>query len=371
MLYCSAILVSILLFVSQSFAIQLHDVSILLPLPQNNELPLLLTPQSQKDSGPLLPRYIFDKFPHLIPEHNKNTIYNELLHVIGVRIDPCFVEGFSPNRCKRQLRLVWQPIVFTATGSTTRDAAVHTFHEFNEEEWVSLLSQWPSTPNTNQALYIHPQIQAEGFHGQTWGNLKSVILNFCSEKNLVRATAMNVMNGEQVWAFAAFDIRDNQTHQVNIPRINRTVQGIIMRHDNTSEFTGSFRPAPPQEPVLDALIQDSIGLRQGNNEAEIKYLMKRIYEYENPVFNNPGTLDCVSCHTAQNVRLWSKNHFKNWNWGQDFTAEKFASKWNIENLTAQAPETNNFRAFGYFTNKPAISQRVINETTMVLDALTQ
>lgn len=345
-------------------ALSMNDISVLLPLPNQQENKQMISTADEGSKGSLLPRSVYNRLPNLLPDTRPDTVYKELLKVVAVRIDPCFTEGVGPQACRRQIRMIWQPIISDGVETFTRDAAAHSFYEFtNDAEWNALMKEWTANSNVEEALplQVHPTMVSEGYSGKFWTTFKAIILKYCGSQNLIRATAMNVMNGEQVWIFAGVHV-DAQlaTTPITIPRINRTSQGVIMGINNTDEFTGSIRPAAMEDPELEALVQDSISMRK--NEAEIKKLMGRIYEYENPKLNNPGTLDCVSCHVSQSARVWGQGHFKGWDWLNEFKTQAYKSDLNIDNKSTTPFKSNHFRAFGYFYDQAMISQRVINET---------
>lgn len=343
-------------------AFTMNDLTILLPLPRQSEVAEMLSPASSGDKGILLPKEAYSRLPRLLDDEKVTDIYNLMLKVIAVRLDPCFVEGRGPVACKRQIRMVWQPLYEYDGEIVARDAAIHTFYEFSELQWRAVIAAWATleTAEAAQPLQIHTIVQAQGYQGTYWQNLKKILLTFCGQKNLTRATAMNVMNGEQVWAFAGIDIAANQMTAIQIPRIGRTVQGVIMGTANTDEFTGSLRPGPTEDPVLETLLQDSMAMKQ--NEREVKELLHRVMAMQNPKMNNPGTLDCVSCHVAQSVQEWARKNFAKWDWQNDFLIETYTSRLDLSNASERPYKTNHFRALGYFHNRAMISDRVINET---------
>ena len=63
---------------------------------------------------------------------------------------------------------------------------------------------------------------------------------------------------------------------------------------------------------------------------------------------------------------WGVINFPDLNWGMEFKDVQFKSDFNLSNPTAEI-RPNQFRVFGYFEKKPAISQRVINETAVVAE----
>lgn len=358
---------------SQVFAVSANDISVLVPLPNEVNFAQMLSPQDQGAQGILIPEKIFAVLPQLVPEYENTVTYRDQLKAVGIRIDPCFVEGVGPWSCRQQIRIVWQPVLVAAQTVTTRDAAVHTFYDFDPVAFQSLWQRWKalSSGDPGEPLQIHPRLAKEGLEGPYWQSLKKLILENCGEKNLTRITAMNVMSGEQLWIFMGFEVQQGQTSPIEIARIQRPSQGVIISSPGFKHFNGKVMPPPKQDPDFVNFVADSISVKKYFSEEQIKTLMGKIIAYENPQTHNPGTLDCVSCHVAQSAVQWGKSHFSQWNWDLDFAKDRYPGGDELSNVTQGPLRTNLLRAFGYFHNQPAISQRVINESAANLRLLQQ
>lgn len=310
-----------------------------------------------------------NRFPKLIPESDNNHTFHHLLKVIAIRLDPCFSEGTGPRRCRQQIRLVWQPLLVSEGVVRARDAAIHTFYDMTEDQWTLLLAQWNQFPKTNERLplQVHPLLKEQGLGGAYWKNLSSLVLQFCGEKNLSRVTGMNVMNGEQVWSFLGYNtVFGKEPERIEIPRIQHDIQGIIIGLGEGKEFNGRIIPELESDMTLRAVLQDSFTMKENLSEKEIRDLIGRIFEIENPLKHNPGTMDCVSCHIAQAVRAWGERSFQSWQWQTDFQTQRYQNAVSLENQSEQGMLTNQLRAIGYFETRSVISQRVINETAETL-----
>lgn len=363
--------VVISLFTSFSFALNLNDLTVLLPLPEPSEMNLLLSPEEGLLQGPLLSKTTFDELPQLVPEFENDVTWSTSLKVIGIRLDPCFTEGTGPVPCRRQLRLVWQPVFSAGDTVSTRDAAIHSFYDFDEIQFARLWQRWPKSSGPESApLQIHPQITREGLKGPYWQQVRSLILETCGEKNLTRMTVMNVMAGEQMWIFMGFDIEQGRPSQIRIPRIQKWSQGVVQGASASGQFSGNMMPPPREDLDFVKLTSDSITTKKQFTEERIKAVIGKVHEYENPLKHNPGTLDCVSCHLANTAHQWGRMNFSTWNWAQDFSNVAFQSSRNLENTSWGPLRTNQLRAFGYFMKWPVFSQRVINETAAAAEGIT-
>lgn len=352
-------------------ALSLNDLTILLPLPQKSEFTQMLSPEDGGAQGPLLAKRTYQEVVQLVPEFPNHIIWRDSLRVIGVRIDPCFTEGHGPLECRRQIRLVWQPVIFTSEGTETRDAAIHSFYEFDEATFAQVWKDWQklSSGSSTDPMQVHPVLKSQGYKGAYWKYLRALLLKYCGEKNLTRMTAMNVMAGEQMWIFAGFDIKNGEPEPIMIPRLRGRSQGVIQSSSQFQSFSGGMRPNPQEDPEFAQLVSDSSTTKKRFSEEQIKALMGKVHEYEHPAKHNPGTLDCASCHLANMSHQWGQLNFKNWDWNNEFKNIAFQSRWNLTNTTLGPVRTNQLRAFGYFAAWPALSQRVINETAATAEFL--
>lgn len=366
----------------QAFAWSPNDVSVLLSLPLYSQMNEMLAPVSQGAKGELLPESIYDLFGQMEDAVVPKEIYDQNLKVIGIRIDPCFVEDALFVACRKQVRLVWQPLMeSTATPKNpkpfTLDAAIHTFYEFDDTEWSILLKEWKtfSVGQETDALNVHPGISKAGFESDYWRKMRAVILRHCGKSNLVRATGMTVatVNNRRIWIFRGFDVVNSKAVPIRVARTRSMAQNFsfsLKNLDLTRFNEGKIRPVPPEDELNSVTANSEQFAAEGDLDAA-KNLMISTLEFENPKRHNPGTLDCVSCHMAQSVRLWTERNFRLEPSFQEFDQARFKSSLSLNNNSVNPQDTNRMRAFGYFARDPIFSQRVINETAAVVEYLTQ
>lgn len=330
-----------------------NDLSILLPLPKAGEEAKMIGPSPE-----LLPQPLYNALPNLLIKPDPETVYNGLLKVIAIRFDHCFREGDSP--CQKQVRLVWQPILFQGGKATTLDGAIHTFHSFSDEAFASLVEdleplRLESGPAT---LGVHPTLAREGY-GPFWEKLKKLITKHCTEKNLVRAAMMTSTPRGVFWTFTSLDIVDGQPKRAAIPRIGAFIQSFFTAlKDPEGEFRAGMNPEPPGEQSFVNLLRNSEEAKTTMTERSLIAATKSALKAENPRLSNPGTLDCASCHAAHLVPLWTLNNF-GFDWDNTFAAELFA---RLDPSGKREP-AKVLRAFGYFEDRPVISRRMANEAT--------
>lgn len=346
----------------------LHDLSILFPLPSERDLPALLGTDSRGVRGALLPADVQTELPLLVVGQDREDLFRDKLKVVAVRLDPCFVEGTGPLPCQRQIRLVWQPVVVSQGRASTWDAALHSFHLLSEAEWDLLLKDWESlrTGEPDEPLSVHPRLRSEGPAGVFASRLKEILLLHCGEENLIRVTAMTVNPPGTVWVFTGFERRGEGWVRLPIPGLRHRGQGFFADLGSLEEFRSNINPAPPEASLWLSFLADSRAAAAGPAE-ELQQVLRRAEELENPALHNPGTVDCVSCHVAQSVRLWGEKNRADWTSLWD--SVRFKSSHNLANLSIRPFGINRLRAFGYFGSNPLISQRVIHETAAAAEAL--
>lgn len=363
------IIAGFMLFSNISWGASLNDYSILIPLPEITDFEKLIRPDDHGEKGLLIPFNAFDPLPQLVVQTDNRMIYKNNLRLIAMRLDPCFSEVVA-EKCHRQIRLVWQPLIFGNDKTLTLDAAVHTFYEFDEMVWTSFLQEWKSLSSgqLSDPLQAHPVIKNEGFSGPFYLRLQQLLLQYCGEKNLVRITAMAVRGREQVWIFQGFNMVSQGAlrlaQPISIPRVDSLSELAVFKVSVQSDFFGGLNPVPDGDSNFFRFVSNSQKAKQNLSEVDMKQIITIAFDYENPKVHNTASLDCVSCHLAQSVRRWGEQNFPLWNWQQDFK-DHYASPWFRPIALSKGFQPNQFRAFGYFADQPVISQRVINETLAV------
>lgn len=342
----------------------LNDVSILIPLPKIEEdIALMIKPQEGLISEANL--------AHLVPlvSDDVTTDRRKSLKLIAFRIDPCFNEA-TPMACRRQLRLIFQPISIYSHNIFTIDAAVHAFYDFDEKTFASLLEDWKATLTDGQGndpLQIHPVLRAQGLRGPLWNTYRNIILKYCSDRNLTRLTQSTVDRFGMNWDFLGFDINaDGSITKIKIPRTNVTKQIFFTNGAGSGDFSGEILPPMSKTDPDWANFFDHSARQPKSVQEEA---VRRAFEFENPEKFNTANLDCVSCHLAHGVRLWGEINFSGWEQDPQIRQSRFTSSRNLELVSRPVFFTNRVRAFGYFMEEPNISPRVINETALTADAL--
>lgn len=336
-------------------AFQPNDISILLPLPKKGEEARMWGPES---GDVLLPGEVFKRLPEIVTDLDPETLYKKSLKVLAVRIDPCFREGNEP--CRRQIRFVFQPLVFEENRFTTLDAAIHTFYELNESQWNGMVTALPK--GAAGSLSVHPTLKKEGYAGDTWKKLQT-ILKFCNPVTLKRATVMTVNPLGNIWFFSGLHVDEGVMNSINIPRVKAFTQGFFtaMNDLDGPEFRVAMDPAPHEQGAFLKLLRHSAGAKE-MGEKNLQEATREAIALENPRLTHPGNVDCASCHGARLAEAWAMRNFPDWNWRNLFEKELYSDEGVVFLPEAKTTPANVLRMFGYFEDEPVIARRVEFET---------
>jgi hypothetical protein len=352
---------------SPTHALGPNDISRLLPLPRNEaERELMLSPDSQGKGGSLLPLSIFQALPQIVSDRDQEFLYQTALRVVGIRFDPCFQEKEEP--CRRQIRMIWQPVV-NESGWTTLDASIHTFYEFSPLVWARIFSELTLLPSEGAAhLQVSPQISRESLAGPTWKKLARLVLQFAGEESLIRATSFSVNPLGNRWFFAGLDIQGTNFKPIKIARLEGAAQAYATQLGTVGqvEFRAAMNPAPASDLEFLALLKDSWRARENLTLPQLVEATRSALAIENPRLTNPGNVDCASCHVAHVVPTWALRNLQ-LDWGKTFAREMFRAGPNGVPPLSEG-DANVLRAFGYFRDKAVVSRRVDNETSLILES---
>lgn len=356
----------------------LNDVSYLLPLPEKLETNGLLGLHSPARGGGLLPSVqAMAKLPPLAIGMTREQSY-QALRVMAVRIDPCFPLP-TPQSCQRQIRLVWQPLQMGPRSAVrTVDASMHSFYVLNDAEFSALLrdlTRWKTkyrVATDGLPLQVHPAWAQEGDRSAALQDFQRIITKHAGVQNLIRVTMMVLRGTGDMWAFAGFSYQQDQLEFIGIPRINNRSQAFVNFAVPADRFSmGQITPTPAGDDTFNNLMFDSDQMLPGNNKDDL--LLKEltaIARIENPRIYNPENMDCVSCHVAQQGKQWSLLNRPDLQIADTWNAMKYKNaRHNLNNESSVPLNTQDIRAFGYFGRNVSLSQRVINESAEVADAV--
>ena len=396
-------LVSVLFFIlfSAEWALASHskwnlnDVSYLFPLPDNrHQQEDLLGTSIPGNSVELLPREVYDKLPTLLLNGNgNNTLYKNSLRVVAARIDPC--PELDSASCSPEIRMVWQPLEYDQHVKqwVARDAAVHCFYRLSGQNFKILARQlWDIKKQLKkenistrlQPLDIHPAFKTRENSQNYLRSVLSVLLQHTGKNNLEKVTFVSLMTPKQWWRFGALEKTTNgQWQATEIPRLELPTVDIFNVAVNDGIGLGSskgldaiFNILPEEYPEKDNLFSVINKGYRFNDERDKAVFMEKldtVARFRNPHSTNTNNLDCASCHYADATKEYISNRFPDLIFPE--TNHEFTNPdptiFNLKNTTTTAKSGRNVRAFGFFHDKPVISQRTINESAVTADWMNQ
>lgn len=286
--------------------------------------------------GPLVPSDRLDLFEPLTRVDEPEDLYANL-DVVGVRLDPCFVEGVGAVECASQIRLIMQPVFDDDAGLTTRDATIHAFYAVPVDELEALASR---LVRVREAAGGGPEI---GEHADP-ERAADEVLRYVGGERLTRVTSVAVHASDQAWTFAGFDFVDGVEVPIEPPGTGEHEQHLTSV-GGTDTLDATILPDPTVEPdIIDYLDVDARQTLDGDAEDAALDALTRLLD---PGAHNPGTVDCATCHMSTPAMFYAD--------------------------PGRAPDvyanTQNQRMFGYFHDEPSVSPRVQAETVEVLAAL--
>lgn len=338
-----------------------NDVSILFPI----AAPTALWSASDAGlGGVLLPRAQFDAIGRSLMMSIPTETEYDALRVVAARFDDCFRVAHG-GRCQPQIRLVLQGI--DETGAAL-DGAIHAL--YNVDDLTTIVAELRAVsalaPENLAAtpLGVSPALTAQGVDGVYGVALKSLITRHIGEQNLARMTFMtrtDVRSGQ--WEFGGFHIGTWDEFPapgvIGIFGAFATLQ-TITRRMGASGFEYELEPTFAQDVGGPASRAEDLLALDAETRADVHAWAIR---QEDPAVELADTTDCASCHLAGRAGR--------------FLEEIEPSLLTSDLLAQRAPRVigeagtnaDNLRAFGWFANWPEVSQRVANETALVVDAM--
>lgn len=337
----------------------MHDVSILFPDADDNGEDFFLRANSPGKGGALIPSSI------------TRAMLSEA-RLVSFRIDPCFPQlsllDAKPELCQAQIRLVLIP------GRAI--AAFHAGYSLTRSELMDLTREIAALGDHSKEglegpLGVHPKMLKEGIDGPTAREMRKIILKYAGSANLAGLAMNEFVIPPNRWEFRAFQVANGQLVPLKIPTLDGDdVQAFEQKFEKVGQF-GQGTGFKVVSVSGNGHIQDDFNqlkpLLSGNSQqASSKEVVEKALRHA-AILDNPGmthftTTSCLSCHLSRiavtgpiqerNISIDDPNLFK--------------SAHNLE-LTRPAdgfvPEMRNF------AGSTAISQRTVNETAEVVDAM--
>jgi hypothetical protein len=357
-------------------ALQMNDVSIVLPLAKTaKELD-----EGYVKADDLLPKELYKSatgFPVEQPAHvpvgsDVGLVYTKL-RAVAFRFDPCFAQ-IGPitdeAACDNQLRIVFQALTYTPSGTGAADGAIHAFYKLTREELRSALDEVAAARGNKELgpLQAHPLVVEQGLLGAESKALQAIVKKHASTKNLFRFTAFVSGNLQTVWHFNGFDIANGKATPMEIPTLPAGTTNVTYFAGFGASLSGDFTPATTSQDNMQLL--GNYGKAKDASKADQQKALDAAFAIQNPAKHSPNTIDCASCHLAgpgaaitgaRDLKLSLANN------PNAFVPPASVPAADLKQVTPPSLENGlNVHAFSYRNDELMVSQRVINETASVV-----
>jgi hypothetical protein len=254
--------------------------------------------------------------------------------------------------------------------TTTRDATLHLFYTLTQVQFsrvqdeVWALKRMAGDATSGKPLDIHPVLARDGLQSSYARALKDLVGAHCSQSTLTRVAFMSVNPEGFAWTFGAFNVEGGRLIDDTIPRL-RSLKRQGVREEGGSVFrAGVLLPDVPGDDLPVLLSESEVRL---TDDETLRSALSSALRLEHPDRSNPKTHDCASCHVASRSR---RNAERRRNVDTSAFADAFgSSRYDLRRVDGAADDPHAMRAFGYFGFLSALSQRTINESARVAEAL--
>ncbi|MBK9072262.1 MAG: hypothetical protein IPL79_14875 [Myxococcales bacterium] len=352
-------------------AIALADVSVLLPLPSSRDDESWLRLDATAKGGVLLPT---EHLATAIADFQigaSDELAYEHWRIVAARLDPCFPDGAllqtNPAACRRQIRLVAQPVASDPNGVedfVLTDNAIHLLYDLEEAQFATASAQWKAwaaeTPvGADAPLGIHPDLSRDGLGSPLGATFIAMLTANVGEANLSQVTFMFVIGRSSGWRFGGYKVEEGALVPFNAHNTGSYTQELVGVFGTPLEIS----PSSPLATTLLALAEALPGELAGT-PTEVDAAIALAQQIDNPTtMHNPDTVDCVSCHVAGRLRRRGLALG-----APDAPQLAYANDtFDLTNTTnpSLVGDATMVRSFGYLGTTMLLSDRVIHESAEV------
>lgn len=343
-----------LVFISpfiQAASIGPQDVSILLPLPQNN-----LEKERYISAKEVLGEDIYKKIKSDFEELHPVLFFEnsiDSLAVMAIRLDPDF-KDVHDDQGSPQIRLTLQSLQEQIHGPlVAQDAAIHVFYELNGSDHFKMVMENLLALKNESSRDLKLDINLNFNDPSYQDNFQKVILTAIRSSKLVRVAVMSADPMNIQWFFKSYDVIIKNERRMIMERgikgtddVLQTAEFFLTEQPDPnfpSEFLGNKSNTSAEEfKVVMDYINDSVSYKKQNKN--LTPLLSKVNELLDSSVFLPDETDCLSCHVAPSIKS---------------TLERNPSESSPYIVTELIH-------FGYIQKEKKISKRVENETLDVV-----
>lgn len=342
----------------------LNDVSLLIPLPADPARPTLLGVVDGERSliaEDLVASLVFAN--DIAPKNGLPVRYRDF-HVVAVRFDPCTraIEGACPDDADGRLRLVLQPM-YTQRGATfAHDIALHALYPIPATELADVIDELRAlaaiAPVPVEApLAVRTSVADPAYAAR----LRSLVRRYAVADQLAELTVIGQQAGAAAfaWRFGGVVRGERGFVARTIPNLGEhTAQHVLVAGGDTVYHVTPSVDLPAGFGL--ALVGATFAAASAEDQ---RVALGALAELEHPLRHDADDTQCAGCHLA--TFLASRRAQVA---GIELATlpNRYASRLDLRVDTIASTDPRVVRAFGWAGDKPAISQRVANDTSLAL-----
>jgi hypothetical protein len=337
----------------------MNDVTMLAPLPQTLETPVLLRGNDLADDGTVfIPPELFER---LAKDDLRSSDLYPNLHLIAVRFDLCDRRrpGTCPEAEDAQLRLVFQPL---STGPSARDIGLHAFYVIGNDDIPGVVTALRelarSAPAQTGALRVSPALTAAAPEAYA-GMLRAFVKRYGGGARLTQLTvnAQSEISAAFKWMLRGVAKSGDAFVDMPIVGTAEVTQSVMLSGDPGYEITPSTDEPTGLVGAITTTTFNAADLATKQN------YLAALAAADNPLSHTAETVPCVACHVSTVVMSARAGTTID----PLALPGRYTSTFDLSiagGKSAENPRT--IRALGYLAQQPMISQRVVNETAQTL-----
>lgn len=337
----------------------MNDISMILPTPFSGVFGKMNGIDGARD---LIPRALYQR---LVTAHQDVVGNFDDFMIFGIRFDLCnrVDLGPCPEGADGSLRLVFQPMMPRALAA---DMGLHAFYTIPAAELGFVVNELRAIARLSgtQQLLTGPfqDLHIPLFAGIP--RLHALLERYAIADHLIQLTMMgqDARSTDPRVVFRGLELRDGQMVEMKVATLDATEQAAALTDTD---------PSYAVTPVADTPLGFALALSSASFNAATPTDQRRALDAlvaaENPLLHTATTVQCVACH----VTTYLTGHRAQIA-GIDLQSlpSSFTTTRNVRvSEGISATDEHSLHAFGWMGSRLAISHRVANETSVVLDEI--
>jgi hypothetical protein len=313
----------------------------------------------------LVPRELYAR---LATSHGDIINDFEEFVIFGIRFDLCdrVATGPCPEAADGSFRLVFQPKLVQTDAAA--DVGVHAFYTIPAAELGFVINELRAIARLNGT---GPQVGGPltEFHNSSvvgQQRFHALLNRYVNTDRLIRLALMgqDARSSTSHVVFRGIELHDGQWSDTVVAGLGATQQDAALTDTD---------PSYDVTPVVDSPANFALTLTSSSFNAAVpaaqRDALDALVATQNPLLHTSTTVQCITCHTSTYLGVHRAQVAVI---GLGTLPSRFKTTQDVQ-LTAgiSATSPSSLHAFGWLGPQVAISQRVANETAMVLDEIQQ